>query len=80
MNIDINLIKKNFRNYNNKKINRIIKRYVKLINDRYGRGNWGLFGCYYNKNNELIICSLRRKIKEIEGCTKDEIKKKLIKL
>ena len=31
-----------------------------------------------NKNNELIICSLRRNIKEIEGCTRDKIKKKLI--
>ena len=79
MNIDIDLInKKNFKNYNNKKLIKIIERYEKLIKGEYGRGIWGLFGCYYNKNNELIICSLRRNNNKIEGCTRGEIKKKLI--
>ena len=52
MNIDINLIKKkNFKNYNNKKMNRIIKRYERIIN----KNKCGTLICYYNKENELIV-------------------------
>ena len=56
----------------------LIIKFVKLIRGEYGRGIWGLFGCYYDKNNELIICCLRRNNNKIEGCTRGEIKKKLI--
>ena len=78
MNIDIDLIKKkNFENYNNKKLIRIIEKYVKLNNFKYEGSVWGLFGCYYDKNNELIICE-RRRDNKIEWCTRSEINKKLI--
>ena len=58
-------------------MNRIIEKYEKLIKGEYGRGIWGLFGCYYDKNNELIICEPKQDDK-IEWRTRGEIKKKLI--
>ena len=77
MNIDIALIKKNFfRNYNNKKINKIIKRYETLINDEYFL-SIGI--CYYNRNNELIIGFKQRDDTiEWKSYYYDEIKEKLI--
>ena len=76
MNIDIDLIKKkNFKNYNNKKINRIIKRYEKLISGGYGI----IEECYYNRNNELIIGRPPRDYTIVwEWYEKDTIKEKLI--
>ena len=75
MNIDINLIKKkNFKNYSNKKMNRIINRYERLIS-----GSFILSDCYYNKNNELIINrSPKNNGIEFRWREKDKIKEKLI--
>ena len=80
MNIDINieLIKKKIsRNYNNKKINRIIKRYDNLINIEYSDIHRKI--CYYNRNNEFIIgFKPRDDITEWKWYCIDDIKEKLI--
>ena len=78
MNIDIDLIKKNFfRNYNNKKINRIMKRYENIMN--HGDLFLSSYIYYYNRNNELIIdFKPRDDIIKWKFCNIYEIREKLI--